>query len=222
MNEKIQKILDAELKLLINANNVNDFKTSIARFADLAGILDAMGAVSDADKIDVIIKEAAGSIWDFLLGAGGSGLMSKDQGGEYFGKSLLNAFESGDWGKVLDKQVLVGVVTHALIGGGIAVIATSLLDALADNVPGFSLIKNAKFTKMAIVGALTYAVNNSDFVNKIVDGLIDEIKKALGMEVKQEQNKQKQQALPGVSKAPVQPAAQEGNDTAEFKLVDQS
>lgn len=181
MKRLAQKIFDDQIKDLLTASYTTAFKHSVAKLADLSDLLDKSGDAASADCVDNVLKQAA-SLWDFLVGGIGGAATAKDEAGESFGKSVLDALKSGDWGKLFDKQTLVNVITKALTGSVIALIAGELLDALGDKIPGFGLIKNTTFVRTAVIGAITYAVTNSDFVTKLVDGLIVEVKKALGME----------------------------------------
>jgi len=129
MQKRAQEIFDLEIKNIITTKDIETRKQSFARLAELAGVLDLMGAEADADIIDAFIKEAS-SLWDFLLGAGGGALTTKDEGGEYFGKSILDALKSGDYSKLFDKKTLVNVITHAIVTGGISVLTGEIINAL--------------------------------------------------------------------------------------------
>jgi hypothetical protein len=189
MKRLAQKNFDNQVKNLIHSTTRKAFRHCVVKLAELSDLLDRSGDEASADRVDSVIKEAW-SIWDFLGGGIGGAATSKDENtGEWFGKSVLDAMKSGNWGKILDKKVLVKVITEALTTAVIASVAGEIIDALADKVPGFSLIKNMSFVRTAVVGSLTYAVAQSDFVTKLVDGLVLEIEKALGMGAKTESPK---------------------------------
>lgn len=199
MRKKAQEIFDIESRNVLLAQNPHEAKEAVEKLIALAGILDSMGAQADADKVDAFIKEAAGLL-DFFSGMLGGAATTKDQEGEYFGTNVLDAFRKGDWSKVLDKETLVPVITHAIVTGGISLMTGEIIEALTQKVPGFSLIKDSTFTKMAISGALTYAITKSDFVSKLVDGLISEVEKMFGMK----RNEQPVTPKPAATPAPVQ------------------
>ena len=226
MKKRAQEIFDVESRKVILAQNKEEAQASMEKLIMLATILDEMGERADADKVDVFIKEAGGWL-DAIMGLVGGAATSKDeQTGEYFGPEVIQAIRSGDFSKLLNKETLIPVITRAIATAGVGVLTGEIIDALTKKVPGFTLIKDSTFTKMAISGALTYAITKSDFVSKLLDGLITQIKKAFGVAVKEEAPKQQQQQPQLQQPAPQQYLAnneskkpEQGTSTQQFQMA---
>lgn len=217
MKKRAEEIFQTEAKKLIFASSRQEAVASIKQLVALASILDSMGAEADADKIDNLIKEAA-SFWDFLFGGAGGALTSKDENGTWFGEKLLDAFKDGNWDKILNKQVLLPVVTKAVMAGATSYMAGAILDKIGEEIPALSSLKDSMFLRTAISSAMTYAVTKSDFASHLTDGIIDQIKKIFNWGARQEQqNAPAQKAQP----APVaqQPKPNEGSDTRTFQVA---
>lgn len=215
MKKKAQEIFDIETRNVLLAPNPIKARESVEKLISLAGILDSMGATADADKIDYFIKEA-NELFDFFSGMLGGAATTKDDKGDYFAKNVMDAFRGGNWSKILNKEVLIPVITHAIVTGGISVLTGEITNALAEKIPAFSLIKDSTFTKAAISGALTFAITRSDFVSKLIDGLISEVGKVFGMQPKEQVAPAVQQSKPPV---PGQVPSTEGTDTQSFQVA---
>jgi len=227
MKKRAEEIFNLEIKNTITAPTINHAEQSIEKLIALAGILDAMGATADADRVDAFLKEAGG-LMDFFSGFLGGGATTKNEEGDYFAKTFLDAARGGDWSKVLSKETLVPVLTHAITAGAISSITGEIIEVLAQKVPGFTLIKDAPFTKAAISGALTYAITKSDFVSKLIDGLTDEVGKVFGMQPKHQNVPMTAKPVaptptpastqPVAIEQPKQPAG-EGSSTQSFQVA---
>ena len=180
MKPRAEKALSQEIRTLVTTASYKTAKASLERLISLADILDSAGNEKDADRVDAIVKEAAG-IWDFLLSGLGGALTSKDQGG----KSILDALKSGNVGEFFSKDMLVKVITNFLVGGGIGLLASELVEVLTQKVPILKWFGDSTFIKLAVEGALTYAVMHSDFVTKLVDGIVQQVEGAIGMKAKE-------------------------------------
>jgi len=214
MRKKAQEAIAREISSIVTANDYQIVKESFVRLTSLADILDSLGDEKDADRIDDIVKEAAG-IWDFLLSGLGGAATTTNSGG-----SILDAIKGGNLGAFFDKKTIETMITKFLLGGAIGTLAASLVEVLTEKVPFLKWFGDAPFIKLAIEGALTYAVMKSDFVSKLVDGIVDQIEKVIGSSKPDKQppalNAQPaQQALPGTTEAPA--AKEEGAPQAQFQ-----
>jgi hypothetical protein len=180
MKQKAKQALQSEIKKIVTTADYKIAKDAFFKLAHLADILDSMGDEKSANTIDEIVKEAAG-FWDFLLGGIGGAATTKDQGG----KSILDAIKGGDLGEFFSKDTLVKVITNFLIGGGIGLLTDELVDVMTKNVPILKWFKDSPFLKVAAEGALTYAVMHSDFVSKLVDGIVQQVEHVIGMKGKE-------------------------------------
>lgn len=214
MKPRAQEILDNEIKTIITSTDYEIVKNSFNKLIGLADVLDNMGDEKNADRVDEIVKEAA-TIWDFLLSGLGGAAATKSQEG----RSILDAVREGNLGDFFSKDVLIRIVTNFLLGGGVGLLASELVDVLTQKIPILKWFGGSKFIKMAMEGALTYAVMHSDFVSKLVDGLVQQIEQTLGMKptpIKQ------QPALQPPAPKPEQPKISEqekASDTAQFQIA---
>lgn len=211
MRKRAEKALSKEIRTIVTASDYKIVKESIGKLINLADILDSIGDKKDADRVDEIIKEAQG-IWDFLFSGVGGASTTKDEGG----KSILDALKSGNIGEFFNKDTLVKLITNFLVGGGIGLIATELVEVLTQKVPILKWFGDSKFIKIAVEGALTYAVMHSDFVTKLIDGIVQQIEGALGMKVKQQEAVKPQ---PAQSAPPVAQQPSDGTDAQSFQVA---
>ena len=218
MRKSAERALNKELNVIITASDYKIVKESFNRLINLADILDGLGDEKDADRIDQIVKEAAG-IWDFLLSGLGGAATTKDEGG----KSILDAIKGGNIGEFFSKETLVKVITNFLVGGGIGLLAGELVEVVTEKVPVLKWFGDSKFIKMAIEGALTYAVMHSDFVTKLVDGIVQQVEGVLGMKTKEAPKPATPApAAPTPASTPAPAVAKqpsEGTDTASFQVA---
>ncbi len=225
MKKRAQEIFDTEVKNIILANNPEQLKASFDNLAKLASLLDAAGSEADADTVDNFIKEAAG-FWDFLLGFGGGAATTKDEQGNYFSSNMIDAIKGGDFSKIFDKKNLAKVLTRAVGAGAITLLTSEIIEKLSESVPGFKLIKDAPFTKMAISGALSYAITNSDFVEKLIEGASNQFSRMFSGTKEQAPQPQQNNVVPLQPKPPVaqpqqtQPKQEEQKpDSANFNIA---
>ena len=196
------------MKTIVSTASPNQYKEAMGRLVSLAGILDQMGQTTDADYIDQITKEAAG-IWDFLFSGLGGAATTKDQGGN----SILDAIKGGNVGQFFNKDTIVRMITNFLVGGGIGLVADELVEVLTQKVPILKWFGDSKFIKVAITTALTAAVVHSDFVEQIVNSLVDQFEQVVGMK---KPEVQPQQATPPAQ--PQQPAANTNTTTTPAQV----
>lgn len=211
MRKRAEKALSKEIRTIVTASDYKIVKESIGKLINLADILDSIGDKKDADRVDEIIKEAQG-IWDFLFSGVGGAATTKDEGG----KSILDALKGGNIGEFFNKDTLVKLITNFLVGGGIGLIAAELVEVLTQKVPILKWFGDSNFIKIAVEGALTYAVMHSDFVTKLIDGIVQQIEGALGMKVKQQEAVKPQPAQPA---PPVAQQPSDGTDTQSFQVA---
>lgn len=219
MKKRAEEIFQAEAKKLIYASSRQEAITSITQLIALASIMDSMGAEADADRVDSFIKEAA-SFWDFLFGGASGALTSKDEKGNWFGEKLMDAFKDGNWDKILNKEVLLPVVTKAVMAGATSYMAGAIVDKIGEEFPSLGFLKNSMILRTAISSAMTYAVTKSDFASHLTDGIIEQIKKIFGWGAKQEQAPaQPAQTKPQQPVAQPQPKPNEGTDARTFQVA---
>lgn len=207
MIKKAEEILNNEIKTIITANDYSIVKRSFVKLISLADVLDSIGDEKNATRIDEIVKEATG-IWDFLLSGLGAGIDTKNEGG----KSIIDAIKGGNVGKFFDKDTLVKVITNFLVGGGIGMMAGEIVELLTAKVPILKWFGDSKFIKMAVETALTYAVLHSDFVSKLVDGIVQQVEGMLGMQ------KAPANEVKPTTKSTM-PTPDEGTDTKPFQVA---
>lgn len=180
MNKKAANILQSEMKTIVATTSPSQYKEAVGKLISLAGILDQMGETKDADYIDQITKEAAG-IWDFLFNGVSSGLGGAATTKDQAGNSILDAIKGGNIGQFFSKDTIVKMITNFLVGTGVGLIANELVDVLTAKVPILKWFGDSKFIKIALTTALSAAVVHSDFVEQIVNSLVDQFEQVVGM-----------------------------------------
>lgn len=197
MNKRAQEILNSEVEKFIKATDPKVAQEVFVKLISLADVLDSMGQEKDADHIDGVVKEAQ-SIWDFLLGGIGGAATTKSQSGE----SVLDALKGGHLGQ-FSKENLVKLITEFLVGGGIGLISAALVDKLSEHIPILKWFKDSRVIKTVVEGALSYAVLRSDFVQRLVDGLVQQVEQVFGITHQQSQQPAKPATPPPTPSQPV-------------------
>lgn len=218
MKKRAEEALSQEIRTIITASDYEIIKQSLGKLINLADILDSIGDEKDADRVDQIVKEAAG-IWDFLFSGVGGAATTKDQSG----KSIIDAIRGGNVGEFFNKDTIVRIVSNFLFTGGIGLLAGELVEVLTQKVPILKWFGDSKAIKFVVEGAITYAIKETDFAKHLVDGFVNQIEGVLGMKVQQAAPP----ATPGVpttqpaqSTPPVaQQQAGEGSSTQTFQVA---
>lgn len=216
MKKKAQQAFDKEIKNIITTTDYKVAKEAFSRLISLADLLDSIGDEKDADRIDGVVKEAAG-IWDFLLSGLGGAATTKDQGGG----SILDALKGGHLGQFFSKDTLVKIITNFLVGGGIGLLAAELVEVLTQKIPILKWFGDSKFIKLAVESALTYAVMHSNFVTTLVDGIVQQVEQFIGMKQAPKEDAHPQTA-PASSPSPVpaaKPVMQAPSNSAQFDVA---
>lgn len=203
MNKRAQAAFHNELRTILSTSDKKVAGEAFVRLAKLADILDQHGDEASADHIDRVIKEA-NWFWDMLLGGAGGAATTKNESGQHVWDALKPG--GGGLGAFFSKDTIVKMITNFLITGGIAMLSGELVKIVSEKVPIFSWLGDSSILKAIFTSALTYAVRNTDFVQKFVDNLVEEAEQVLGMKVKSEQPAKPTEAPKPA--APSQPIAQ--------------
>ena len=181
MNKRAEEILNGEIKTLLTTQNYDVALNSFAKLASLADALDSLGDEVSADRVDAIVKEALDwKEWLTGLMGGIGGAATTNVPGK---GTLIDAIRSGNVGSFFNKDTIVRLITNFLTTGGISILSVELIDTLTKHVPILSLFKDSPVIKFVAEGALTYAVAKSNFVEQLVDGLVEKIEQAFGITV---------------------------------------
>jgi hypothetical protein len=165
MKKSAERVLNMEINKILAASNYKVVKEALGRLVGLSDALDKLGDEKGADRVDGIVKES-GSWLEDLLGGGATGGAS----------TIWNAIKGGRF----DKATLVTLVKKTLEGGAIFLIADSIMEQIA-KIPYVGTLFNNETVRTLISGGLTFAITNSDFVDKFVDHLIDGVEQYFGM-----------------------------------------
>lgn len=195
MIKRAEEILRSEILAVLAAKTQKEFNGPLKKIADLANILDQIGDVVGADRLDNLIKQAG--FWDALF-SGGFG------GG---GAKLWDAIKGGNL-----KESLGEIVRGALMGAAAGVMADYMIKWL-DDVPliGSYLkeLEGANKIRALLEGIIGKTFSESNFANKLVDNSLEEIENLLGMTKKNNHISNKSQSeVPGVR----------SNNTDQFEL----
>jgi len=216
MKKNAEKKLYSQIGRVLVATTPDGAAEELSLLLKLADILDQMGSTKDADHVDKVAIDLDRLIkqsqwWANIMGGGAGAL-----------KSLWERSKGGE--ELFSKKGLVDILTEFLLDTGLTALSSELVDVVEEHIPGAKWFVDKTALNIAIKGALTYAVRNSDFVSKLVDGIKSEVGKVFGLTTKQEENKTPQPAPAqpsGQQKAP--PVAQqqpgEGSDTQSFQVA---
>jgi hypothetical protein len=167
MNKKAEQAIENEVKNLIVTSDQKIIQNSLENLTKLANILDSIGNEKDADRVDALVKEAM-DFWEDLFGGALIG----------GGPSIWQTLSGGKGG--FDKETLMPILKKMVEGVAGAMITDAIIDQLK-GIPVLGYLADSPKLKMIVKGAVSYAVTQSDFVDKLVDQLVSGIEGWFGV-----------------------------------------